>query len=324
MSVPVISAPRHGGAPPVAVVPASLAICTRNRPDSFARTLSSVIACTDATVPVIVVDQSDDAAAAEVARCCAAVDRVRYIRDRGRGASRARNRALLAAPTPFVVFLDDDCTLPPGAFDALVAACRDTPGCAAAFGAVRAALAPHDGFVPTYRPRRAATLRGRMSKLRDGGIGALMLLRRDAVVAAGGFDERLGPGAALRACEEGELAYRLLKTGHALVHVPGAVADHYGVKLHRDGRDYAFHTYRGIGAAYAMHLWSGDPFAALLLVQEVARVGVGMASGVVRGRGPLGVAKLRGLASGVIRGARLGPPLDGPLLAGARCGEDAR
>lgn len=315
MRTAAVDVSRSGRAVPGGAIPASLAVCTRNRPESFARTLSSAMSTTDSAVPVIVVDQSDGETAAEVARLCSdAGARVRYVRDPVPGASRARNQALLAAQTPLVVFLDDDCTLPAGAFDAFVTACRDAPDAAIAFGGVRAALVPTDGFVPTYRPRRSAVLRGRASKLRDGGIGALMALRREAALGAGGFDERLGPGAELRACEEGELAYRLLKAGYALLHVPGAVADHYGVKRAAEGTQYAFHTYRGIGAAYAMHLWAGDPVAALLLLQEAARIGFGMAGAMLTRRGPFGVAKLRGLASGVVRGWHISPPVHGALL----------
>src|SRR5690606_38887608 len=162
------------------------------------------------------------------------------------------------------------------------------------------------GFIPTYYPPRARVLRGRLAKLRDGGIGALMAVRRDAALAVGGFDERVGAGSDLAACEDGELAYRLLRAGWGLAHVPAASVMHHGFRRWADGRRYSYDTYRGIGAAYATHLRGGDPGGLALLAQQFAVVLGGMVRAALQ-REPIGLARLLGLGAGVVMGVRMQP-----------------
>ncbi len=310
------TAVREDAAPPGADTPGrpgvaaevTIAICTRNRPRDLRRALASVLRVAPRGVSVLVVDQGDQAPVLgdDRPRPLGSAACVTWHRDPGRGASRARNVALQAAGTPLVVFVDDDCTLRPGAVERLVEVLQDTPDAAVAFGTVTARDVD-EGFIPTYHPQQPRVLRGRGGKFWDGGIGALMAVRRDEVLAAGGFDERLGAGVHLAACEDGELAYRLLRRGYAVLHVPDAVVDHHGVRAWAEGRQYAFRTYRGIGAAYALHLRRGDPWAAGLLAQQFALVLGGMAASLVRRGRPAGVAKVAGLLAGIGAGFGMRP-----------------
>jgi len=269
------------------------------------RAVRSALATSPGT-PVLVIDQSEAPTLPEAVRAAIHAGLVEYHRDERVGASRARNLALHLACTDAVVFVDDDCELDPGAVDALLAALTQADDIAITFGSVTAAWPTGlDGFIPGYVPSTPAVLRGRLAKLRDRGIGACMVVRREMAIAAGGFDERLGPGTPLASCEEGEFAYRVLRAGYAIAHAPAAHVRHYGYRAAVEGPHYAFETYRGIGASFALHLRRGDPVAALLLAQQLGIVFHEMARMSIRYRRLGGVSRLRGLLAGIRAGFAL-------------------
>jgi glycosyltransferase involved in cell wall biosynthesis len=58
------------------------------------------------------------------------------------------------------------------------------------------------------------------------GCGASMTFRKELFKKAGNFDERFGSVAPLGACDDIEMLYRVLKSGHRLVYEPTAVVLH--------------------------------------------------------------------------------------------------
>lgn len=293
---PVPPPPEEGRPAPAGL--ATIVVCTRNRPYDLQRALDAALAHAPG-VPILVIDQGDEPA-------LGIPEGVEVHRDDGRGASRARNIALQLVTTPLVVFVDDDCAIHPHAVERLVEALTAHPHAALAFGTVAATQVP-EGFIPTYYPPKQQVLHGRSGKLADGGIGALMAVRRQQALEVGGFDVRLGAGVELAACEDGEFAYRLLGRGHAILHVPDAVVEHYGMRRWSEARRYAYQTYRGIGAAYALHMRQADPWAAALLLQQFGLVAREMLSRALRGQMPGGLAKVAGLLAGISTGLRMRP-----------------
>ena len=291
---------------PVAVrEPATVAVCSRNRPAMLERAVDSILRARPPGTLVMVVDQSDEPSSVLQAR--AADGEIEYIVDQGRGLSRAQNMVLRQARTEVVIFIDDDCEIEADTLAALERALDGRPDVAVVFGTVYAPASVSDrGFIPTYEPPRAQVLRGRLGKLRDGGISACMAVRRTQALSVGGLDERLGPGAPVAACEDGEFAYRMLKHGYGLAHAPDARVLHHGLREWSEGRRYAFDTYRGIGAAFALHLRGGDPVAALLILQQAGFICRELLNGVRHGRRPRGFIKMLGLMAGVPVGLRLG------------------
>ena len=87
-----------------------------------------------------------------------------------------------------------------------------------------------EGFIVGYLPAKPGRMFGRLAKLRDGGIGANMAIRRSALEITGAFDEMLGAGGHFPSCEDGDMAYRMLKAGFALAHVPAAEVRHFGFR----------------------------------------------------------------------------------------------
>jgi glycosyltransferase involved in cell wall biosynthesis len=157
--------------------------------------VASVLAQSHAELSLVVVDDgSTDGTAAVVARF--PDDRLRLLRDSGRGVSAARNRgAAEARGADAYLFLDGDDWLAPGALSLLVAALTRHPPAAAVY-------APFAFVGETARPEtpgavdRRMPVRGRdlLPRLMLGNLfanGGHVLIRAEAWAAAGAFREDL-------------------------------------------------------------------------------------------------------------------------------------
>lgn len=131
--------------------------------------------------------------------------RVRVIRSGGRGPAAARNAGWRAGKAPWVAFVDDDVYPPPGWVRALAGdLARAAPDVAAVQGRIEVPLPA--GRRPTDWERNVAALEGAPWVTAD------MAVRRAALEAVGGFDERFAR--AYR--EDTDLALRLLDAGWLL------------------------------------------------------------------------------------------------------------
>ncbi|MBL8960351.1 MAG: glycosyltransferase [Gemmatimonadetes bacterium] len=158
---------------------------------------------------VIVVDDGSTDQTAEIAR---AVPGVRLVRQAQRGLPAARNAGLAVSSGRFVVFLDADDLLLPGAVQAGRRALATAPDAAFAAGGFQridaagritaiesAAPVPDDPFVAVLRQSPFP-------------MHAALLFWRRAVVDAGGYDEHLA------SCEDFDLTCRLLRRGSWVRH----------------------------------------------------------------------------------------------------------
>ncbi len=130
-------------------------------------------------------------------------------------ACHARNLGLSRARGALVGFPDDDCVYPPGVLARVDAAFAADPTLRVLTGP---AASPSGGL-------------GSGRWRRDGGpitpanawtsvIEFNLFLRRDAALALGGFDERLGPGTPLGSAEGNDLVLRAVAAGHKAVYDP--------------------------------------------------------------------------------------------------------
>jgi O-antigen biosynthesis protein len=286
----------------------SVIVCTRDRPDQLDTALRSILASSYDDFELLVVDQSTtDASRGIVERFAQRDQRVRLRPDSGTGVSRARNIGLAATSGELVVFTDDDCEVGTDWLEAMVRALDEDPEAGIAFGSVvPVECDPKEGFIVGYVPPLRERLTGRLAKLQDGGIGANMAFRRRAIQAVGGFDEMLGPGAYFPSCEDGDVAYRVLASGKALLHVPEARVLHHGFRDWRSGSLLTRRTYIAIAAAYTKYVRLGDRVAILLLLQQVQVAALNVVTCLLRGNRPLGLRRLFGLAIGIIRSFELG------------------
>jgi glycosyltransferase involved in cell wall biosynthesis len=221
----------------------SVAVCTRNR---WAR-LQATLACLarqDWGGPweLLVVDNgSSDATAAGLAGLLGDFPvPTRALVEPRPGVAAARNRALVAATSPWLLFLDDDTSCGPGWLTAYAEALEQAQGVVAAGGRIVAALPSLSE--PWLRELYTVRLGGPAGWFDLGEVaidlpsplsghlpfGANMAIAVAAARQAGGFDEALGwggrndlPG------EETELIERLLAAGGRALYLPQAEVVHH-------------------------------------------------------------------------------------------------
>jgi hypothetical protein len=141
----------------------------------------------DAGVEIIVVDDgSTDDTARVLARC----PMVRYLWQENRGPGAARNSGLAAATGVYIVFLDSDDRLLPGAIAAGIASLDAEPECAFTFGRYRTIAADGSVLSATSQHTRFETAQPFRSLLEGNHVGIMSnaMFRRSALLAVGGFD----------------------------------------------------------------------------------------------------------------------------------------
>jgi GT2 family glycosyltransferase len=214
-------------------VSCSVVICTYAVPrwDDLVAAVESVLDQIDADHEVIVVVDHNPALAARAQErfpSCVVVEN-RF----GPGLSGARNTGVTVARGRVVLFLDDDAVATPGWLEAHLAAYGDATVVGTA-GTVRPAW--DSGSPPQWWPEPFDWVVGcNDQRVRPPGrtvrnpTGANMGFRREPILSAGGFSDRLGRTAGQPlGCEETELAIRITQQDPAarIVSVPGAVCLH--------------------------------------------------------------------------------------------------
>jgi glycosyltransferase involved in cell wall biosynthesis len=189
----------------------SVVIPTYNYGTYLSRAIESVLAQTHPVHEIIVVDDgSTDDTRATAARFG---ERIRYIFQENRGLSAARNTGIRAATGEWVAFLDaDDWWLPEKIQLQVAAADRDPQTGLVYTAAWTQTPDGAAGLVPATPPARI------WPKLRYSNCvsnGSSAMVRRDALLAEGGFDELL------TACEDWDMWVRLArKYRFAVVEAP--------------------------------------------------------------------------------------------------------
>ncbi len=243
-------------------VSGTIVVCTRGRPDQLRECLASIAAETAAGRETIVVDNGPDPATKAVV---AAQPAVRYVAEPRPGLSRARNAGVAAASGDVVVFVDDDVRPEPGWVDPLLRA-FDADDIDVVCGLVLPDAFDSDaqigfehdlgfggmGFLPLifdeeFRAGRDEDFR---TYLRHGrgtaemGASANLAVRRRRVIELGGFDVRIGPGAAGGCGDVREYWHRVLSAGGRIAYEPLSIVRHQHRRdfdaLRRHASDYAF------------------------------------------------------------------------------------
>lgn len=285
--------------PPVTVV-----IGTRERPRDIRRAIPGVLRSDYTNFEFLIVDQSPGDETERIVERFAKVDpRIRYVRDQRQGLARAQNLALELARTEIIAITDDDCDVDPGWLRSIVRAFQSDPELGLLFGEV----VPEDeetadqGFIVGYHVPKRRRLKGRLAKRLDGGISASMAVRRSVWQAVKGMDEVLGPGSHFPNCEDGDFAYRVLKAGYPMLHLPEARVLHYGLRDWSSSSQLTRRTYLSIAAAYFKHVRCGDLFALYLLGQQLAAATANLARRLATRRPPFGFGRLAYIFVGMFR-----------------------
>lgn len=300
----------------------SVAVCTRGRPDALARCLASLARSERGWTELLVVD---DGPSEDTRAVVAGWADARYVPAPAGGLSSARNVALREAAGAVIAFVDDDTEVDRRWLGRLRGHFAD-PGVASVTGLVLPASleAPAQvvfekvlgGFSRGYRaltfdPAFLARTRRHAPPVWKVGAGANMALRRGAVQAVGGFDERLGAGAA-GCSEDSELWYRLLAAGWTCRYEPASVVHHHHrtqrPQLERQTHDYLRGHVAALFVQFARHRHAGNLRRALVhiprhLARQTSREATLRALARLRvapgGSGRPLLAELRGYARGL-------------------------
>jgi GT2 family glycosyltransferase len=172
--------------------------------------------------------------------------------------SRARTIAIAGASHEILVLPDDDMLVQAEWFGIIVRALLRVGPTGVVTGQVLPTVAEAPGgFQLSIKvDPRPAVYRGRIGQ--DPLAGGHMAAYRAAITAVGGFDARLGPGAAFPAAEDNDLGFRLLEAGYAIHYVPQAVVYHRAWRTSRHYLPLRWSYGVGQGAFYAKHLHGRD------------------------------------------------------------------
>ncbi|MGE0440508.1 MAG: glycosyltransferase [Gemmatimonadales bacterium] len=216
------------GTPPTATV----AVCTRDRPDDLVRCLAALEAMPDDGQQILIVDNAPatDATRALVARH----PRLSYVREDRPGLDVARNRALAEATGEVVAFTDDDAAPDPAWLRTLVRNFTD-PLVMVACGATlpleletnaQIDFQRHGGFLRGYKRRIFEAARTDPLLAWQAGAGVNMAIRRSVTAEVGAFDEALDAGTPTQAGGDSEFFRRVIVAGYRVVHDPEAITWH--------------------------------------------------------------------------------------------------
>ncbi len=240
--------------------PVSVIICTRNRAEELPDAIA-LLAAHGATVngnEVLIVDNGSTDATPEIARGLAARHPgVRVVHEPNPGLSHARNAGARAAANECLCYLDDDARPAPGWRQSIAWGLRATNIVAA--GGPIAALWPAER-TPGWP---APGLEGALSVLDAGDMtraltppeivyGANWAIRKEALMAVGGFDGHLGYAPDVKiGSEEVAVAWRLHLRGiGATLYLPDAAVGHR-ISADRLNDDFLVNRMFAVGIEHA-------------------------------------------------------------------------
>ncbi len=174
-------------------------------------------------VPAIVVDNASADATAEIARAHGA----RLLANPcNEGYGRANNRGVAASATPFILIVNPDLAVEPGAVRALLAAAERYPEAGMYAPRIvepsgRVFVQPRSLLSPEHLNRARAVALPEGDACLPFLSGACLLIRRDAFLALGGFDPAI-----FLFYEDDDLCRRMRDSGRALIHVHQAQVHH--------------------------------------------------------------------------------------------------
>ena len=281
--------------------PVTVIVPTLGRIAQLKACLASLAECEPRAREVLVVDQSGSPEVRQLAERYSRSG-ARYLYSEPRSQARASNLALREAKHESVLFTDDDCTVERSWVATAVAALgRDS-----ATIVTGSVLAPRGaGHVPSTiddpTPREYA---GEL--MVDALYAGNMACERSAVLAIGGFDERLVVAAA-----DNDLCWRWLRAGRRIRYEPAMVVWHHDWRSPEQLDKLYVRYARGQGAFYGKHLRLGDRAILKFLVRDLLYAGRAALTALSRGAlrvDPWARGIIRAMPRGLVDGWRAARP----------------
>ena len=198
----------------------TIVIASRDRRERLLASIPHHLSLPERPRVILVDDASRDGSADAVA---AAFPQVHVIRRGASAGGAARNDGIAAAATPYVALADDDSWYAPGALARAAAALRADPRLAVVNAHVL--VGPEERDDPVCLDMAASPLDpapGQAGRPLLSFIACGAIVRRDAVLEAGGFPARMGVGG-----EEQVLAWDMAARGWLMSYLPDVVAHHH-------------------------------------------------------------------------------------------------
>jgi glycosyltransferase involved in cell wall biosynthesis len=240
--------------------PATVAVCTRERPDDLRRCLAGLALMPEDGQEIIVVDNCPSTG--DTRRVADEFPRVRYVREDRPGLNAARNRALREARHDIVAFIDDDATPDPGWLRGHVR-CFTQPLVLCSTGLtmpIELETEAQEWFErQSTFSRGFESVRfqlGTHSPLIAGRVGAgvNMALRRSVLELVGEFDEALDAGTPTHSGGDHDMFSRIIARGYRIVYEPGALNWHRHRRTWEALRQALFGYGVGVYAAWTRSL----------------------------------------------------------------------
>lgn len=215
---------------------ATVAICTRDRPDDLRRCLAGLAQLPDEGQEILVIDSASQSAETRrvVDEFAADLPNLRYVRLERSGLNRARNAALARAGGEIVVFIDDDAVPDGGWLAAHRRAFASTLTLASTGLTLPLELETeaqeqferYGGFGRGFLPRTFQVANLHPLAAGRAGAGVNMALRREVLELIGPFDEALDAGTPTCSGGEAELFARILAQHYRIEYTPAALNWH--------------------------------------------------------------------------------------------------
>lgn len=211
---------------------ATIAICTRDRPDDLKRCLDALVQLPDDGQEILVIDNCPATDATQ--ELVTHYPTVRYVREDRPGLNNARNRALREAHHEIVAFTDDDAAPDLNWLRSLLVNFDDplvicTTGLTMPLELETEAQEWFETYSPFGKGFHRAVFEGtKQNPLATGrvGAGANMAVRRSLLEQVGEFDPHLDAGTPTCSGGDHEMFARMLLAGYRIVYEPTALSWH--------------------------------------------------------------------------------------------------
>ncbi len=235
---------------------ATIATCTRDRPDDILRCLAALTAMPDDGQEILVIDNCPSTDATH--RIVEGFPQVRYVREDRAGLNRARNRAMREARRDVVAFIDDDAIPDNGWLRALLRNFDDplvscVTGLTMPLELETDAQEMHERWSPFgrgYERRMFDSAFFNPMAAGQVGAGVNMALRRSIFEELGPFDDALDAGTVTRSGGDTEMFARILNRGFRIVYEPHALCWHRHRRTWKELRKMIFGYGVGVYASW--------------------------------------------------------------------------
>jgi GT2 family glycosyltransferase len=271
--------------------------------------VESVYACRyGGEFEVFVIDQSaDEETRSSLASAFGTSPNFHYFRNTkpGVGAASSRNIGIASSSGEIVAIIDDDVTVNNDWLAAMAAEFETDAELDFICGKLTAPpYDPSTGFTPSFDadPKLSGY------QMMVAAAGANFGMRRALFDRIGGYDEFCGPGSRLGASDDGDLTWRIVRSGARWKVCPHIEVVHtFGFRKTENGAALLKRYQIGLGGNFGRFTRRGDLFAALYFLSWQTADTAKALSKLIRGRRETGLGWILARAIGFMRGFALPP-----------------